>query len=168
MSIAAILMAIAIPSYKYVMTDNRMAGEVNDLVGDMQFARAEAIKEGDDVVVCSSSNHTSCSGAPTWQNGWIVYSDPNNNGALDAGEAVLRVHSAFSGGDTFAPSDNLTAQVQFNRDGFAIGLNNAGVNLQLHDPTGTATYTRCLGVSIVGALNTVSDGGTLPGGATCQ
>lgn len=168
-SIAAILTAIAIPSFKYVLNDNRMAGEVNDLVGEMQYSRAEAVKEGNDVVVCASNaTLNGCSGAPTWQNGWIAFSDPNDNGVLDGGETVLRVHSAFSAGDTFVPSDNLTSEVQFNRDGFAVGLNNAGVTLQLHDSTDNPTYTRCLGVSIVGGLTTVSDGAALPSGGTCQ
>ena len=166
--IAAILTAIAVPSFKYVINDNRMAGEVNDLLGDMQFARAEAIKEGSDVVVCSSSNHTTCSGAAAWQSGWIIYSDPDNNGALEAGETILRVHNGFGGSDTFAAADGTTNAVQFNRDGFAIGLTNAGVSLQLHDASGSATWSRCLAVSIVGALSTVAYGGTLPGGGTCQ
>jgi type IV fimbrial biogenesis protein FimT len=166
--IAAILTVIAVPSLKYVINDNRMAGEVNDLLGDMQYARAEAIKEGNNVVVCSSTSGTSCSGAPAWQTGWIIYSDPDDNGTLEAGETILRVHAAFSGSDTFVPADNTTNAVQFNRDGFAIGLTNAGVTLQLHDATDSATWSRCLAVSIVGALYTASYGGALPGGGTCQ
>lgn len=168
-SVAAILTAVAIPSYKYVINDNRMAGEVNDLVGDMQFARAEAIKEGNDVVVCSSvANSGTCSGSATWQTGWMIFSDPNNTGDFAAGDAILRVHNALTGGDTFVPSDNLTSEVQFNRDGFAVGLNNAGVTLQLHDSTDTHSWSRCLAVSIVGALSAVSYGAALPGGGTCQ
>lgn len=167
--IAAILTAIAVPSYKYVMNDNRMAGEVNDLVGDMQYARAEAIKEGNDVVVCSTSGtNGTCSGTTTWQTGWMIFSDPNDTGAFQAGDTILRVRNGFGGSDTFVPSDGLTSEVQFNRDGFAVGLNNAGVTLQLHDSTNNHAWTRCLAVSIVGALSTVSYGGALPGGGTCQ
>lgn len=153
-------MAIAIPSFQYVTTSNRMSGEVNDLLGVMQYARSEAVKEGNDVVVCSSSNGTSCSGATTWQNGWIVFSDPDNNGTLEAGETVLRYHGAFGGSDTFVPHDGTTTEVQFSRDGFALGLASAGVYLQLHNSTATSTYTRCLQVSIVGALSTVPYGGS--------
>ena len=45
MSIVAVLLGIAIPSYRYVTTSNRMSGEVNGLLGDLQFARVEAIRE---------------------------------------------------------------------------------------------------------------------------
>lgn len=153
-------MAIAIPSFQYVTTDNRMSGEVNDLLGAMQYARAEAVKEGNDVVVCSSTNGTSCSNAARWQTGWIVFSDPDNNGTLEAGETILQYHNAFTGTDTFVPADNTTSEVQFTRDGFALGLVAAGVYLELHNNTDVATYTRCLQISIVGALNTVPHGGS--------
>ena len=45
-TIATILMSIGIPSYKYVTTSNRVSGEINALLADMQFARYEAVKEG--------------------------------------------------------------------------------------------------------------------------
>src|SRR5450755_2996973 len=75
MTVAAILIAVAVPSYRYVTSANRIAAEVNGLLGDMQYARAEAIKEGQTVTVCVSSNNTSCSAATTWHSGWIVFSD---------------------------------------------------------------------------------------------
>jgi type IV fimbrial biogenesis protein FimT len=51
MSVATILLTIAIPSFQYVTNSNRIAGEVNGLLGDLQFARSEAIKEGQYVSV---------------------------------------------------------------------------------------------------------------------
>ena len=76
---------------------NRIAAEINGLLGDLQFARAEAIKEGQTVTVCVSSNGATCAGAAvsTWQNGWIVFSDVNNDHTVDAGDAILRVQSTL-------------------------------------------------------------------------
>src|ERR1700722_10336280 len=51
MSIAAILLTLAVPSFRYVTNSNRIAGEVNGLLGDLQFARAERVKEGGNVTV---------------------------------------------------------------------------------------------------------------------
>ncbi|MFK9866802.1 Tfp pilus assembly protein FimT/FimU, partial [Escherichia coli] len=48
-TIVAILFGIGLPSYKYVTTSNRVASEVNALLGDMQFARSEAVREGQTV-----------------------------------------------------------------------------------------------------------------------
>jgi type IV fimbrial biogenesis protein FimT len=83
MSIVAIMAMIGIPSFKYVTAANRVSSEVNSLLGDMQYARSEAVKEGLPVTVCASANPTatapSCSGSNAWQTGWIVFSDPTNS-----------------------------------------------------------------------------------------
>jgi type IV fimbrial biogenesis protein FimT len=148
--IFTLLMVIGVPSFKYVTTANRISAEVNGLIGDMQFARAEAIKEGQTVVACVSSNGTTCSNADSWQNGWIVCSDPLDDGACDAGQPVFRVQTPFTSTDTFVASGNI-AVVSFNREGFAIGLPGI-VTIALHNATNVATYTRCLAISAVGSL----------------
>jgi type IV fimbrial biogenesis protein FimT len=58
MMIIGILAAIGAPTFKYVTASNRIASEINGLLGDMQFARSEAVKEGQTVTVCASSNST--------------------------------------------------------------------------------------------------------------
>jgi type IV fimbrial biogenesis protein FimT len=159
-TIVAVLMALAVPSYQYVTSANRIAGEVNGLLGDMQYARSEAIKEGQTVTVCSSTNPTAaaptCSGTPTWATGWIVFSDANGNGIVDGGETILRVQRAFSFGDTFNANRGMSA-VTFNREGFALGLGNT-VTVTLHAAAATAGSTRCLAITIVGQLTTQTAG----------
>src|SRR6202012_3902460 len=123
MAIAAILMGIAIPSFRYVTNANRIASELNGLLGDLQLARAEAIKEGRTVTVCQSNDGTSCTNSTTWQNGWIVFSDPSNVGVYDAGETYLRKQTPFSGSDTFIASNNVSV-ITFNREGYAAGIPN--------------------------------------------
>jgi type IV fimbrial biogenesis protein FimT len=151
-SIVAILLAIGVPSYKYVTVANRTSSEVNGLLGDMQYARSEAIKEGQAVVVCSSKDQATCAGSSSWATGWIVFSDLNGNGSYDAGEPVLRVQGALSSsGDTLAADQN-TKAVSFNREGFAPGANI--VTVTLHDSTSNQQWTRCLKISTVGMLMT--------------
>ena len=61
-AIVAILLGIAIPSYRYISTSYRMSAEVNGLLGDLQFARSEALKEGNGVTACVSNDGASCTG----------------------------------------------------------------------------------------------------------
>ena len=158
-AIVGILMAIGVPSFRYVTTANRISAEVNGLLGDLQFARAEAIKEGWPVVVCVSANSTAanptCSNANTWQSGWIICSDKNNSGSCDANDPVYRIQKAFtatSSTDTFVASGNTSALI-FNREGFATGLPGT-VTITLHSaPTVVTAFTRCLQISAVGTLN---------------
>jgi type IV fimbrial biogenesis protein FimT len=82
-SLVVILGMIIIPSFSYVMSANRATSQINGLLGDIQFARAEAIKEGLSVGICASSNGTTCSGSATWTSGWIVYADTAGTGYAD-------------------------------------------------------------------------------------
>ena len=140
-AVGAILLTIGIPSFRYVTNSNRIAAEINGLLGDLQFARSEAIKEGVSVSVCVSSNGTACAGGATntWQNGWIVISSAANIG-------VLRVQAPFSSSDTFVGT-NALGTVTFNRDGYANGIA-AGTMIALHDSTRNQNWTRCLAISL--------------------
>ncbi len=156
MAIVAILMTLGAPEYRYIMNSYRMSAEVNGLLGDLQYARAEAIREGQPVTTCVSTNGTACTGGANWAGGWIVFSDPNGNGTLDAGEPVLRVQATFTGNvpDTFN-ADNAVTAVSYNREGFATtaaGFPNTTITL--HDPTANSAWTRCLWVTPVGLLTT--------------
>jgi type IV fimbrial biogenesis protein FimT len=155
-SIVAILATIGIPSFKYVTTSNRMSGEVNALLGDMQFARSQAIKQGQTVTVCTSTNGTTCAGATvnTWQGGWIVFLDPNGNHMVDAGDAVMRVRPAFTGGDAFVASTATFSYATFNRMGYGPTGSTGIINITLHDSTSNTAWTRCLAVNPIGSVVT--------------
>jgi type IV fimbrial biogenesis protein FimT len=157
-AIVAILLGIGVPSYRYINNSYRMSAELNALVGDLMYARAEAIKEGQPVAICVSADGLTCSGATTWQSGWIVFPDPGGNGSGDVPASVLHVQQAFAGvnPDTFALSNPISSII-FNREGFAQG--NAGVafaanQFTLHDKTSNGAWTRCLLISPQGMIQT--------------
>jgi type IV fimbrial biogenesis protein FimT len=158
MVIVAILAAVGLPSFKYVTTSNRIASELNGLVGDLQFARSEAVKEGVPITVCVSTDGANCAaGDSAWESGWIVFTDSNGNNVVDAaaGEKVLRAQKAFSAAgstDTLTPTNTAFQAVRFNREGFAVTGVAAVVNLALHSAPVNNQWTRCLAVSAVGAL----------------
>jgi type IV fimbrial biogenesis protein FimT len=160
--IVAILLGIAIPSYKYLTTSYRMSAELNNLSGDFQYARAEAIKEGNSVTMCVSSDGASCTGGTNWNVGWIVFSDPNFNAVVDPGERVWKVGAAFNGTtpDSANSQNAPTSSVTYNREGFASFAAFAGSQIDIKDPNNTLTYTRCLlivPVGTVSSLNNVHD-----------
>jgi type IV fimbrial biogenesis protein FimT len=164
MLIVGVIAAIGSPSFKYVTTSNRISSEINALVGDLQYARSLAIKEGVPVSVCASTNGMHCDAGNNWQSGWIVFLDSSTAGTpgvVDAGEAIVRVQTAFSPpGDTLMPlgGANLNA-VRFNRMGYGGLLGNAGgVTLALHDSTNTSQWTRCIEFSTVAMLTVETAG----------
>jgi type IV fimbrial biogenesis protein FimT len=154
--IVSILMALGVPSFRYVTTSNRLSSQINGLLGDMQFARAEAIKEGRTVTVCSSATGTTCSGQADWSKGWIVFSDPTNVAVVDAGEAILRVQPPLAVGDSLKDNNGAFSAATFNRAGLlsSAGLAANAVTLTLHDKTATAAWTRCLAIASQGLVTT--------------
>jgi type IV fimbrial biogenesis protein FimT len=157
LTIVAILLGIAVPSFRYITNSYRMSAEVNSLLGDMMYARSEAIKEGQDVTVCASANGATCSGASTWQSGWVVYPNPNNALANPAAGSILRLQTAFTGTtpDSFVANPALSA-ITYNREGFgttAGGFPN-NTTIVLHDPTANSGWTRCLWLTPQGVPST--------------
>ncbi|HEY0802129.1 MAG TPA: GspH/FimT family pseudopilin [Steroidobacteraceae bacterium] len=154
-AVAAIVTMIAVPSFRYVTNSNRIAGEVNGLLGDLQFARSEAIKEGRNVTVCVSTSGAGCTGGTAWKNGWIVFSDQGTVGTFDGGgvDTLLRVQPTFSGTDSFAAS-NTVSVITFNREGYATGIA-AGTLITLHDSTNTTAWTRCLSITFNGMMSSL-------------
>lgn len=155
-TIAAILGAIGIPSYRAITNSARIAGEINGLLGDLLLARSEAVKQGvrSGVTVCMSSNGTTCANSGlTWQNGWIVFIDTDGDLTLDVGETLLKRQVGFTGSDTFV-SDN-TRVINFNREGFATmtgAATNSSTLITLHAATATTASTRCLALNSVGRM----------------
>jgi type IV fimbrial biogenesis protein FimT len=154
-AIVAILLGIGVPSYRYVTNSYRMSAEINGLLGDLQYARSEAIKQGQPVTTCVSTNGTGCTGGTTWANGWIVFPDPNANLTVAPG-TVLRVQNAFTGRipDTFNATNNV-GSLTFNREGFATtaaGFPNTTITLQ--DSTLNGAWTRCLVIAPATPMST--------------
>ena len=115
-SVAAILLVIAVPNFRTFVLNNRITGQANDMMTALNYARSEAIKRGLPVSMCSSTTGAACAGVLTWGTGWIVFADPNNNGTLDAGETLLRVWPALGGANTLNAG---LAAVTFDSSGFA-------------------------------------------------
>jgi type IV fimbrial biogenesis protein FimT len=163
MAIVVILGTLAIPGFKFVTSSNRVATEVNGLLGDLQFARSQAVKEGLPVTICTSTApYTSCTNTD-WELGWIVFLDSNNNQAVDAGEVVVRTQPAFAGTDTFIATPNTFHALTFNRMGFAPTGVATAINITLHDSTSNSSWTRCVAINPIGSTVTERYGfGTPP------
>lgn len=89
--IAGILLALAVPSFEEMTVQNRLAAESNRLLSSLTLAHSEAVKRNRRVVICESTNGTTCTGNGDWRGGWLVFVDNNNSGTFDGGEEVLRV-----------------------------------------------------------------------------
>lgn len=95
-TILAVLAAMAAPSFNSAILSNKLTGFANSFVASAQLARSEAIKRNAVVRVCRSADGASCASSGTWQQGWIVFNDIDNDGVVDTNETVIQVQQAIS------------------------------------------------------------------------
>jgi prepilin-type N-terminal cleavage/methylation domain len=154
--VAAIVVTMAGPSFQRLIQDNRLSAQANEVVTALLLARSEALKRSTRVTVCRSANATAvtpgCGGGTGWEDGWVVFVDPNNTGVIDAGERVLRVHETLGGTSTLKGNANVANRVTFFANGAAIGT--VGT-LVLCDDRGYGDKAKAVVISFAGRVRSV-------------
>jgi len=158
LSIAAILLGVAVPNFVTFIQNNRLATQANDLVTMLNYARSEAVKRNQTITVCSSTDGTSCAGSTTWDGGLIVFVDTDGDGVVDGGEAVLQVRQAMEGSNTLR--SGAQTRLTYQSNGF---LEVAGSNdvFRLCDTRGTA-MARAITISLQGRVSTSTGTASCP------
>lgn len=97
LSVAAILLSLAIPSFRETIMRNRLTSINNEFMGAINFVRSEAIKRGQSITLCKSTDGAACStdNAVFWEDGWFAFADTDADGTVDTGETVLQVWPAL-------------------------------------------------------------------------
>jgi len=92
MAVAAILVTVALPNMRAFIQNGRLNTQTNDLIGDLNFARSEAIKRRSNVGICRSTDGVTFAGAGPLGDGRVVFVDANNNDVCDASDTSIRFH----------------------------------------------------------------------------
>ena len=109
MTISAILLALAIPSFERLLRTNRVSSATNSMLAALDLARSEAVRRSGVVTVCRSTNadapNPTCSSAAAggyadndWASGWIVFAKAPgnaNNGAVEANDELILRQTPF-------------------------------------------------------------------------
>lgn len=110
-TISAILVAMAIPSFQGTIRSSRISGAANSFIAAIDLARSEAIRRATSVTVCRSTNadtaNANCSDAAAngyagndWASGWIAFAKAPGNvvvTTVEAGDEVISRQVAFPG-----------------------------------------------------------------------
>ncbi len=119
LAIAGILAAVAIPSIGSYLQNSRATALANTWVSALAYARSEAMTRGTPVSICPSTDGSSCSILVTdWPKGWIIFSDPNGDGAFSAATDRIKVQESLGAGTVFTPALNTVTYVRYNDMGF--------------------------------------------------
>lgn len=111
-AVAAVLLAVAVPSFTQMIVSGRLTTQSNDMLAAINLARSEAIKRNASVTLCrAAANATTCATtAGVWQN-WIVRTATGTvvrEGTINTFNGTLVVRSTL-----------VTDQVIFGPDGLA-------------------------------------------------
>jgi type IV fimbrial biogenesis protein FimT len=89
LAIASILAGAAVPSLRDLIRSTKLTNSANDLFASLTLARSEAAKRHARVTLCKSADGNLCSTTGGWEQGWIVFHDPNDDGVRDPGEDIV-------------------------------------------------------------------------------
>jgi len=153
LSVASILLSVAVPSYRSFVQDSLMITQSNSFYSALALAKSEAIKRNIRTTICPTTNGTSCIASTTWSNGWIIFVDNNNNKSVDADEQILQVTPAFTGGNTLTTTTNT---VTFRQDGFSPG---SAATFSICDARGSS-YSKSIILSNQGRFRTETGTGS--------
>ena len=137
-SIMAILVGVAAPSFNEVVLGSKLGSYTNNLVASSNLARGEAIKRNDAVTLCVSINGTSCgAGSAGWEQGWVV---------LSSGGTVIQRQAPTASGFKVTESSGLTT-LTFQPTG--VGATQATLTVCRRTPT-VGTQERVVSISATG------------------
>ena len=154
LAVMGVLLTVAIPAFRNLISDNRLLSEVYSFRATLNNARTEALTQRTFVTVCRSSDGASCTG--NWNQGYIAFTDFNGDGVVQPGgpqgDTIIQSKMLDSEFLTITFS-NIANRVRFNSNGTALGF---GGVLTICDDRGD---TRAKGVAISnqGSVQALSD-----------
>lgn len=91
--VAAVLLAVGLPSLRSMLSDTRVRVAAQDLVGALAWTRSEALRSGAAVTLRFRAG-TECPSPTARQHcGWEVFRDLDDNTKRDPSEKLLAVHA---------------------------------------------------------------------------
>ena len=152
-----LIITIGVPSMNNYFQNNRLITETNTLVGAINITRSEAIKRRTNVTLCKSDNGANCNPGATWDSGWIIFINTDNDSPaqVDAGEEILKVNGGAMGGNSLQSSAALEHFITYRANGFS----NAQGQFILCNKKG-ADSARAITISRTGRPSMSTGGGT--------
>lgn len=127
MTILAVTAAFAVPNYQDFVKNQRLVAAANELLTSLTLARSTAISTRAPTVICRTSAPSAerpvCGAGSFWDEGWVVFSDPNDNGAVDENEIVWERRGALPGEAEIGAAGNIANRVRFLPIGTSPGFN---------------------------------------------
>lgn len=168
LTIVAIITTFAVPGMSRMINSQTTISQTSKLNAALAYARSEAVARSGDVAMCATTNGTTCSGGTSWSEGWIIYTENNNQAGLQAGDEILKVQQDLPQSARLAAD---TGYVRFNNMGRPI--NDSGrlmeslaqanaIEFQLCDRAAAEDTSRVVRLSNTGSTRTTKGNAACP------
>lgn len=89
-AVMTVALTVALPVFGGLQERTRLAAALHQLTGSLAVARSHAVTGGRPVTVCPSGDGTTCRGDLAWEDGWILFADPQRRGLPASSADVLQ------------------------------------------------------------------------------
>nr|WP_259372072.1 GspH/FimT family pseudopilin [Caldimonas mangrovi] len=148
-AVVTILGTLSSGSMQALIDRTRLESSTFDFLGDLQFARSEAITRGLPVSICPSSDGAACAEGDAWHLGWIVFVDAEGDGSVSDPALVLRRRLPWHDRYTLV-SEHGTGILSFGRDGFLLRLSVSEAQLRAEASGGSVWSANCITINRAG------------------
>jgi type IV fimbrial biogenesis protein FimT len=124
LTVLAVIISIAAPSFVIMLNNNRVTSATNDLIASMALARTEAVKRNGNVLMLATGGN--------WENGHQIGIDSDSSGTLTTAERLRDIEGPHSAVEMDAVRKGTTTAVTslvFSADG------------ELRTPSTAVTFT---------------------------
>ena len=95
LAILGILLGIAVPGFTSLFAQSQQETTLSTLLRHHHLARSEAIKNNQIIMLCKSHDGRQCHSDSSWQDGWIIFRDSDNNKQVSLQEPIIYVQQAL-------------------------------------------------------------------------
>lgn len=116
-AILGILLGASVPWVGTFADSMRLSSQANAYLSALHLARSEAIKRNSTTTLCKSADGLSCAASGGWQQGWIIFHDPNHNAAKEDTEVMVHQSPALPTSFRLVGNPNVAKYVSFDATG---------------------------------------------------
>lgn len=128
-ALVALVSTLGVGSFARMAATTAVSAHTNSFVADSRYARSEALRRGENVTMCKTSEPdaaapecASVQAATGWESGWIVFADLDGNNTRSADEPLLRVQPAMADSGGINRSGGVAFnQLRYRPTGWSVG-----------------------------------------------
>lgn len=147
-TVLAVLLALAAPSFAALLRQWRLSTTVETFAGDLRLARSTAIRTSRPVVLCVR-NANQCGTGTDWTDGWLMFSDLNDNGNLNPGEPLIIQRGPQAGISSIKTTNTLGFRSNGTLNSAMAGINIEPIGAEASSPGMAINLTAMGRVSVV-------------------